>query len=502
MPPQPADSSLVRDIPPSERSTPSRRPRGEVRFALASYALTVGYCLLIGYRMQIPYSFPQLLDVRLLESRLAESLLYLHAQPPLPNLILGLALKLQNATGWGAERILLVLHFALGALAVAALVRAAAFLLPDAPRRQIALALIVLHPVFYMTLFEYFYTFHETVILAFLPILAWLYLRHRSPFVYAACCSLFIALSYTRSLFHFAGAFAMALSLVLLARPLPAAFHRAVWREALILMVMAGLLLAWPVKNWVIFDSFTYSTWQGYNLARGLLPDLPSGEEVERPDPPPEFDIPVLAWVEKSDPALRGAPPRNWNHYALIADFKERQRLAVEVLRDRPTLLLTRAAFHYWCYSRFTGRDPYTASFGTTYRLVPPLADPWMRVFEALLVQEFRPPYYLRSATSRSDPTRFWHVSGFFFTFPLIVFFSIRKIRRGWSDDPPTARVAALMLLPILWVFAMVLLVDGEESNRMRVSTEPLTILLALWVIPPAFVTSIRDRVAARFTRR
>jgi hypothetical protein len=473
----------------------------EVRLALVAYTAMLGLCLIIGYRLQIPYNFPQLLDVRLLETRLAETMLYLHAQPPLLNFILGLALKLQFATGWSAALILFALHATLGAVAVAAWVITAGILLPDAPRRHLVLGLMILHPVFYMTLFEYFYSFHETVLLALAPVLAWQYLRRRSAPVFAAFCGVLVALSYTRSLFHFAGSLAMA-ALLLSCQTGASGAPRRLLRDGATLAVMALVLLAWPLKNWVIFESFTYSTWQGYNLARGLLPELPYGEDVDRPDPPPEFDIPVLAWDEKADPALRGAPPRNWNHYALIADFRERQRMAVEKIQAEPHLLLTRALFHYWCYSRFTGRDPYTASFGTTYRLVPSLADPWMRIFEALLVQEFRSPYYLRSATARPDPTRFWHVSGFFFTFPLILYFSIRKVRRFWASDPLPSRVAIFMLLPVLWVLAMVLLVDGEESNRMRLSTEPYTLLLAMWVIPPDWVAAARDRLRANLRRR
>ena len=81
-------------------------------------------------------------------------------------------------------------------------------------------------------------------------------------------------------------------------------------------------------------------------------------------------------------------------------------------------------------------------------------------------------------------PLRPWHISGFFLLFPLIVLFSIRKVTARWRVDPVQARLALFLLFCVLWVFAMVLLVDGDEANRMRISTEPYVLILAFWILP------------------
>jgi hypothetical protein len=95
--------------------------RGHPLLWLLLYACGVGLALAAGYRMTVPYWYFQILARQPLTSRLGESLWNLHAQPPELNLLLGLALKLERATGWAPERSLLALHLVLGAVAVLSL---------------------------------------------------------------------------------------------------------------------------------------------------------------------------------------------------------------------------------------------------------------------------------------------------------------------------------------------------------------------------------------------
>lgn len=467
--------------------------RREAAWALGAYLLLLVLCLAIGFRMTIPYWYFQFLDVRLLQDHLWESIYYLHSQPPMLNLQLAGALHLQEATGVSAKVSIFVFHALLGAVAVPATVALCGVLVPDRLRRRVLIGVLVFHPVFYSTLFEFFYTFQEIAILALLGCAVWRFLKSNSPWAFAAVCALLVWIVYTRSLFHFVWAMAIPIALLLRMRGQHSPGRRPLVEfTALVLMIAA--LFAWPMKNKVIFDSFTYSTWQGYSLSKGMI-STPLDSEIPRPDPPPPFDeIPALAWDEKIDPGNSGIPARNWNHYALIGDFKDRQRRAFEAMKEDPLRRLKRMAYHYWGFSRFTGRHPYTAQLGTMAKEIPRAADPWMRLWEAVLVQEIRSPLYLRNPFFREEPTRFWHVSGFFFTFPLIVGFAVRKIWKRRLTHPVESSVAAVLLYTVLWVFAMTIVVDGDEANRIRTSTEPYTIMLAIWLIPPAFFELLRNR--------
>ena len=73
--------------------------RREAQLAFAGYGLAIVICVLSGYRLAIPYHYYQLLSADHLSERLLESLLYLHAQPPLLNLALGVALKTSRWLG-------------------------------------------------------------------------------------------------------------------------------------------------------------------------------------------------------------------------------------------------------------------------------------------------------------------------------------------------------------------------------------------------------------------
>src|ERR1700722_9783686 len=79
----------------SSRAAPNDRSR-LVAFAVITAAFVTSRfaALNAGIFMHVHPDFVQLLDFPLLSSHLTQSIFYLHAQPPLLNLSLGIALKL------------------------------------------------------------------------------------------------------------------------------------------------------------------------------------------------------------------------------------------------------------------------------------------------------------------------------------------------------------------------------------------------------------------------
>lgn len=471
-------------------------PFGEIKreclAALGAYAGLVGICYAIGYRMHIPFWYLQFLDKFYLETRLAESLYYLHSQPPLLNLMAGVAIKLGNALGTTPEAVLYPFHIALGAAMTVGFSLLCGIFLPNRRLRRICLAILVFHPAFYMVLHHFFYTFHELFIFALFPVLIWRYFTTRSNWAFAAVCLLATILTLERSLFHFLWALGIPTALLLPIHPPP--IHPPKDRPApsraipiLLTLLTFTALIAWPMKNKVVFDTFSYSSWQGYSLARGLGLDLINEHLIPVSTPPGKFaEIPVLTTQDKSDAPAKGPPERNWNSYSYMLEFQNRQKLALKTIRAEPIRLLKKAAVNYWCVSRFTGRQPHVAYMGTIAKPAPPLAEPWMLLYEALLVQEFRGPLARQHPFFRPEghPTRWWDVSGLFFTMPLVLFFALYKTLRLWRTSPLEARMAGFLLYCAFWVLAIMLLVDGDEGNRIRTSTEPYLIVLAFWVGP------------------
>jgi uncharacterized protein (TIGR03382 family) len=290
-------------------------------------------------------------------------------------------------------------------------------------------------------------------------------------------------LVHARSLFHPLW-FVLFLALLLaLARP------RLAWgRTAPVAAAALLLLVAWPAKNLARFGFFGFSSWSGMSLARGMPtgePLLPSGYQArlgafartsdEPPAPgsvedaarrvPPEFrGRPALAAVAKPD----GSP--NWNHYALIPISRELGTAALAALRERPGLLPMKAAdFYANGYALYEARWPYREGYSTEMTT----GHGWARAYELLVFQPFR----------AYDPSSTGITTGFAIWFPLLLaaaFVRLWRRRREWTSAD---RTVVLMLLSVLWVLALVLLVDGPEGNRVRYSTEPFLFLVAGWLL-------------------
>jgi hypothetical protein len=82
-------------VPESSRAAPNDRSRlVAIAIITAAFVISRFAALNAGIFMHVHADFVQLLDLPLLSSHLTQSIFYLHAQPPLLNLTLGIALKL------------------------------------------------------------------------------------------------------------------------------------------------------------------------------------------------------------------------------------------------------------------------------------------------------------------------------------------------------------------------------------------------------------------------
>jgi hypothetical protein len=415
---------------------------------------------------------------------LGGSLLDLHAQPPLLNLLLGLALKASVGLGASVESLLQPLYFAIGAAALLATRAVAERLVPRAVVRWAVLALLVANPYLYAALHYLFYTAWE---LLFLSLGAWLSLRwldRPSPARLAAALAPAALLVYTRSLFHPAW-FALHLALLLALGRKGAAGR---WRAlAAVSAASLALVAAWPLKNLVRFGFFGLSSWSGISIARGL----PTGEPLvlgyparlaafarlasdpldpaaaaaaQRLVPARFLGHPTLAALAKPD----GAP--NWNHYALIPLSREIGAAAMEQLRREPRLLALKAVdFYLNGYAVYEARWPYERGFSPEMTV----GYAWASAYEAVVFQRFR----------AYDPATTQVTTGFAVLFPLVLGAAAVALWRRRRARGTQERAVVAMLFTILWVLALVVLVDGPEGNRVRFSTEPYVFLVVGWLL-------------------
>jgi hypothetical protein len=381
------------------------------------------------------------------------------------------------------ESILQPVYFAIGAAAVVALVLLARRVVARPAVRWAVVLLVLANPYLYASLHYLFYTPFELLLLLLSALLGFRYVDGPTPGRLAWALAPAWLLVHARSLFHPLW-FVLFLALLLaLARP------RLAWGKAAPVAAAALLLLvAWPAKNLARFGFFGFSSWSGMSLARGMPtgePLLPSGYQArlgafartsnEPPVPgsvedaarrvPPEFrGRPALAAVAKPD----GSP--NWNHYALIPISRELGAAALDTLGERPSLLPLKAAdFYANGYALYEARWPYREGYSTEMTT----GHGWARAYELLVFQSFR----------AYDPSSTGITTGFAIWFPILLgaaFVRLWRRRKEWTSAD---RTVVLMLLSVLWVLALVLLVDGPEGNRVRFSTEPFLFLVAGWLL-------------------
>lgn len=422
-----------------------------------------------GFRMAVPYFYFQLLPRELLSQRLGESLWNLHAQPPVVDLILGAGLKLARASGVPIETLLLALHAALGGIIVLATLSLLRRLGLRSALRTAVMLLLLLDPDFYIFLGILSYTFYELLLLTLAALAAHRFAARPTLRAYAAFCLPIVLLTYTRALFHPLWALAALGGLAAGARADQPAARRHI-AYAFVLSVI--LLAAWPLKNGLRFGVWGFSSWQGFNLSRGLGIDPPPGWIFSTQASPQELadravadrrvpaawrHIPVLTQVQKQD----GSP--NWNHYAIIGMSAEMQRQALATWVHDPARVAAKALRDYLIFAIYPGRNPYSGRLD--WRTRQPAAVAWLAAYEKWSLAA---PIWVAGAIR---PTLFALL------FPIL---AVAGVRHAWAlraSDRPAALALAVLLGSALWVLAAVLLIDGEEGNRMRFSTQP-----ALWI--------------------
>jgi hypothetical protein len=429
--------------------------------------------------------FWQFVDPALLKADLAQSLWYLHSQPPVFNAFLGVVLNLFP----GHETaVFTVCYLFIGLLFTAVL-----FLLlrelgvPDTANAALT-AIYVVSPACLLYENWLFYTYPLTVLLL-LAGLFWQRFAKHGRFLDAlllfACAAL---LALTWSLFHLVWLLGLVLALAL--------FRRGDWRRVLVAAAVPVLVVVlWYGKNLVQVGEFSGSTWFGINFSKmtnsmltaperralydnatisavSLVPPFGNPDKyyaaIPRPGP---TGIPVL------DQEMKPSGTPNFNNSLFVAVSRQYGRDALRILAVRPTAYLRGLAESYLLYflpsSAYLFLDSNVAHIKGLVRF-------------ASIALNGRFSYHRDSDLRHSQPARYY-LQGLLNIawFPLLayvfvlVFGLIRLLRRSSSLPPASYRVlhpSSLFFLwfNVAWVTIVANAVEVGENNRFRFVTDPL----------------------------
>ncbi len=441
----------------SGRAETAREQRRWLTVVLVVFAVSRVFFYALGLRFNAEGLawYWQILDPELLRSNPFDCLVWMHAQPPLFNLGLGIVLF---SVSQGA---VVVFHGAY--LVMGSMLAAVAYLMLGElgwPARSAAMAVTVamLTPGWLMYESWLFYDFPT----AFLLVLAafslvrcgrassgpWL-----AVFIWSVC-----GLALMRSLFHLVWLVAV-LGIVALCRVRP----RGRWMVAVLVpLIVVGALY---LKNLVVFGVFGPSSWLGMSLAKmttaRLDPDVRErlvNEGVLSPYvlvPPfsPLEAYETAAGKDFLDPVepmvgrrLKSSGHPNFNHLAFVTISRTIKQDALAVVRTRPEVYAEAVAT---AWRRFF--SPVIA--------YPPFADNLLAIV----------PLFRLSQATIGRPAFAW--ASYLAALVVAVL--------GWwraraAGDRGLEAGAAFVLLTLLWVSVVGNLLEVGENHRFRFVVTPL----------------------------
>ncbi|MDX2167165.1 MAG: hypothetical protein SF182_08885 [Deltaproteobacteria bacterium] len=427
--------------------------------------------------------FWQYLDPPLLRDHLLESVWYLHSQPPLFNLLLGVVLKLP----FPPPALFAVLYLAIGlglALTMDALMRrlgAAAW-----TAAGVTLLFAVSPPALY---FEHFlFSEYPTMLLLCTAALALHRFlstgRRRDGW---AAFGLMAAVVLTRSLFQLPWLLAVVAGLALPATP--------AWRRAIAGAAAPAVIViaAFCLRNLLLFGTASTSSWFGMNLMSSVDFAWPASERrglVERGEVGPIVSVPAFSPVGQYRGVVALPPPTgiavldvestesgspNYNHaaYATVAPLYAHE--ALRLLASHPARylhasaaaasLFFRPASDYEYFRDFRQRMPRWDAlyrFGLYGQLTaggPGVAGP------------------AGFPLAVSAPNIGWFI---LLTTPLLLWLGLcRRRAAARRGDQAAAGTLAFIIVTIVYLMLVGTLLNIGENQRYRFMTEPFLFVLA-----------------------
>ena len=307
-----------------------------------TYFLTGG-----GMATEILQTSWQLLDVKQLRADPFGTVALLHIQPPLFNLFVGTVERWGPIDPGGVYK---VLYLACGLILVVNLRTLLAELGWSSLAATVGASVVAMSPV--LLSYENTVTYELPVATALVLMGVWCarYARTRAtkPLVILAAVMTFATL--TRALMHPVWLIGVLAFVVIVARP--ANGRRAVLAAFAIPIVLAG---GWMVKNAVMFDEPSLSSWLGDNLARGVIAPMPKhvvndlirdgtltpAARVRGFSPYHEY-LPAIGRCHQhwSEPVLRRLFKHNglsnFNATCFLRVYHQEQDNALALIRERP----------------------------------------------------------------------------------------------------------------------------------------------------------------------
>jgi len=475
---------------------PSRSYSAQGLSSRSAYTLLLGlfivsrimyYMLGVRFDARPILNFFQFIDPELLKHRLLESLYYLHVQPPGFNLYTGIVLKLFPDA---YPAVFHAIHLGLG-IGICWFIYYLMTVCGVRPWIALTLtSLFIVSPG--VVLFENFMLYEYPLVFLLLAAAVTLYnfcLREKAIYAVLFFASLLFLL-LLRNHFHLvyiAGAFLLLLG-----------FYKR-RRRMLLLSGIVPLLLAFGLffKNWILFGSFSSSTWLGMNMstilthqlteqeARGFISrgvispvsliDAGSPIALYRPyvQMPPKTGIPVL------DEEVTATGATNFNNTVFFQIQRYYMKDGAWILRNYPVAYLRSLQAAWFSYFLPTGDFPF-------FDLNRPRIFGIDRFFNLVFFGQFKyasDRKELREIAGQGGKLRLILYTGTFLLIGLpalwlwSIYYLVNGVRRK-TIPPPVAVVIGFFLFNITYLTGVSNFLSSFENNRYRFQVDAFFVIL------------------------
>jgi hypothetical protein len=499
-------ASLIRDSGSDndsglESSRASRLPR-HWRLHIAVIAVVFiasrAWAFLIGLRYpsgELARNW-QLLDLDILRHHLLRGLFYLHAQPPLFNVLVGIA---EKVGGSRSGNLMLGLQLCLGLGAAVAVYLVLARLKVAPVFSLFVVMILVLNPAAILFEFDPLYTQLVYALNCFIALAAVCYIQSRSRTALWFLTGLAVTLTLIRSSYQPVW---LALILGVLFWGLPGS------RRRIVAVGIAGLLvtLIWPAKNWVLFHHFASSTWAPFSMSRhwkypvdrkriepwveqGLVPTF-----APRPSESGSTEKEFPAWLAQQWPAPRAGVPEldnvakdgngwtNWNSLSLLRMHDAEAKDIKFLIRHDPKSYVLNVARGLAIY--FEPSTTYFKGWGGDSLVQYDKLAPMDRAISRVCCNIFGlpPEAYGPLQPQKLRLKNFCIGAVAVYGIALACLLSLASPsfwRSGASGGHDRRLAAAFILTTIVYSFLLTSLVEVGENMRFRYETHALSLMVA-----------------------
>jgi hypothetical protein len=421
----------------------------------------------------------QYLPLPLLRTRLLESLLYLHSQPPLFNLFLGLVAKLPFRA---IAPVFLSVYLLLGVTLAASVLLLLLRLGVSRPIALVTSLLFAISPTLILYGNWLFYSLPVAVLLCLAALLLHEFIRTgRTWFGFGFFLALAL-IGLTRSTYHLAWFLLVAASLTLAA---PHLRKQAITAALVPLVLLAGVY----AKNLIVFGRFSASSWLGMNLWGVVTSQLPRSEieELTRAgrlspvalvprysdvaDYPAEYRAPSRLRAPALVQTRKRSRWANYNNITYLRVSDAYLRDALYIIAHRPAAFAKGLLKSWFAY--FKSNTDYVLLEPNRARIAL-----WNKLYDVVFYGrvpfDFSRTRWLKTASPRGHYLCLLLLLGL----PAVLVCGVLLTLRG--NLAPADRITiAFLCSTIVYVALVGNLLEAGENNRFRFETDPLSLVLA-----------------------